>query len=254
MEQFILLIVGVLALVAGAILGYFARQSIAKRDLRTAESKLQQKTQKTKEEVENLLKEAKEKSNQIIEASQKEADKRREDLRRTEHILLERENLLNERLADYDKKEAEFNDRVEKLKVIKESLERQQKEVQTKLEKIAGISKEEAKNELLKSLEKENQEDLLIRMRKLEREGSEALEKKAQELLTLAIQRCALSHTQESTSTTLSLPSEEIKGRIIGKEGRNIKTFERLTGVEVMLDETPETVTLSSFDPVRRQI
>lgn len=254
MEQFILLFVGILALITGSILGYFARQSIAKRDFRTIEAKIQKRIQQAKEEVESLLKEARKKANQILDVSQKEADARRKEILRTERLLLQREGLLNEKLTDYEKKETEFNRRVEKLKSIEESLEKSQKEIQEKLEKLAGLSKKEAKEELLKNVEKESQEELLMRIRKLEKAGQEAFEKKAKELLVLAIQRCALPQAQETTTTTLTLPSEEIKGRIIGKEGRNIKVFEKMTGVEVIVDETPETVILSSFDPIRRQV
>jgi ribonuclease Y len=123
-----------------------------------------------------------------------------------------------------------------------------------KLEKIANLPREKARKELLDNLEREYNKDILGRMEKLESEGQEKYEKKAKEMLSLAIQKCALSHAQDLTTTTVALPSDDIKGRIIGKEGRNIKTLERLTGVEVIVDETPEAVVISSFDPVRRHI
>ena len=254
MEQFTFLFLGVSALIVGSILGYLARQSIAKRDYDTIEAKIQRKAQKAKEEVDTLLKEAREKSGQILDLSKKEIDAKREELLKTEEIVFKRENILNEKITDYERKEIDLNQKVEKLKNVKESLEGLQKEAQGKLEKISELSKEEAKKELLDNVEKESQQEVLERMRKLERAGEESFEKRAKELLTLAIQRCALSQAQEITTTTLTLPSDEIKGRIIGKEGRNIRVFEKLTGVEVILDETPETVVISSFDPVRRQV
>ncbi len=254
MEQFTFLFLGVSALIIGSILGYLARQSIAKRDYDTIEAKIQRKAQKAKEEVDTLLKEAREKSGQILDLSKKEIDAKREELLKTEEIVFKRENILNEKITDYERKEIDLNQKVEKLKTVKESLEGLQKEAQGKLEKISELSKEEAKKELLDNVEKESQQEVLERMRKLERAGEESFEKRAKELLTLAIQRCALSQAQEITTTTLTLPSDEIKGRIIGKEGRNIRVFEKLTGVEVILDETPETVVISSFDPVRRQV
>ena len=122
------------------------------------------------------------------------------------------------------------------------------------MEKIATLNRKEAKEELFKNLEKEYKIDILERIRKLEREGYEGFEKKAKELLSIAIQKYALSQAQELTTTTVSLPNEEIKGRIIGKEGRNIRALERLTGVEIIIDETPEAVVISGFDPVRRRI
>ncbi|MFC1663776.1 ribonuclease Y [Patescibacteria group bacterium] len=137
---------------------------------------------------------------------------------------------------------------------MKENLEGFRKEAEKNLERISDLSKKEAKRELLKNLERDNQIEILERMKKLEREGLERYEKKAKELLTLAIQKFALSQAQEITTTVVNLPSDEIKGRIIGKEGRNIKTLEKLTGVEIIVDETPEAVIISGFDPIRRQI
>jgi len=254
MNQLILIFLGVVSLVIGAVLGYYARQSIARRNYGTIEAKIQKRISQAKAETEIIINQAKEKASQILESSKKEIDTRRDGLFRTERLLLKRENILDEKLATFERKEIEFRQKVEKLRGIKEALENLQKEAGERLEKVAGLSKEEAKKELLVNLEKENQKEILERMRKLELAGSEAFEKKAKELLALAIQKCAVSQAQEITTTTLNLPSEEIKGRIIGKEGRNIRTFEKLTGVEIVVDETPETVVISAFDPVRRQI
>jgi len=151
-------------------------------------------------------------------------------------------------------RQKDFQGKVEKLKQIKETLENLKSETLAKLEKVAGLSKEEAKNELLKGLETEYQKEILERIKKLEVEGIESFEKKAKEILTIAIQKYALPQTQEITTTTISLPNEEIKGKIIGKEGRNIRTLEKLTGVEIIIDETPETVVISGFDPIRRHL
>jgi len=123
-----------------------------------------------------------------------------------------------------------------------------------KLERISGLPREEAKKELLENLEKEYQKEILEKIKKLETEGQDQFERKAKEILVQAIQKFALSQAQEITTTTVTLPSEEIKGRIIGKEGRNIRTLEKLTGVEIIVDETPEAVVISGFDPIRRQI
>jgi len=254
MNQFIPLFVGIFALAVGAVLGYYARQSIARRDYGTIEAKIQKRISQTKAETERLLVEAKEKASQILEAAKKEEEKRRYELLKTERLLLKRENILDEELSNFERKEREFRQKVETLKGIKESLESLRKEALGNLEKISGFSKEQAKKELLENLEREYQKEALERMKKLESEGLEKYEKRAKELLALAIQKCAISQAQEITTTTVSLPSDEIKGRIIGKEGRNIRTLEKLTGVEVVIDETPETVVISSFDPIRRQI
>ena len=254
MNQISLLLVGIISLGIGSVLGYYARQSIAKRRVGTIEEKLQKKISQTKTEAEEIITEAKEKASKIIGQAQKEAEENRQEILKTEKFLLKRENLLTERMTDFERKEKEFYQKVNKLKEIKETLEGLKRETEDKLEKISGLSREAAKKELLLNLEKENQKEILEKMKKLELEGWEKYNKRAKELLSLAIQKCAISQAQEVTTTTLSLPSDEIKGRIIGKEGRNIRTLEKLTGVEIIVDETPEAVVISAFDPIRRQI
>ncbi len=254
MNQFFVLFLGIVVSIIGVALGYYARQSIARRDYGNIEAKIQNRIRQTKEEAEDILKEAKERASRVLEATKKEIDTRRDELFKTERFLLKRENILGEKIANFERKEIEFRQKVDKLKEIKATIESLQKEAETNLEKIAGFSKEEAKKELLTKLEREYQQELLERIRKLELTGSEAFEKKAKELLAFAIQKCAVSQAQEISTTTLTLPSEEIKGRIIGKEGRNIRAFEKSTGVEIIVDETPEAVVISSFDPIRRQI
>lgn len=254
MNQFIPLIVGFGALALGSILGYYARQSIAKKQAGTIEAKLQKKISEAKEESETLLSEAKNKANRILEQTKKEEDERRNQLLRAQQIILKRESVLEEKFSNFELKEKDFEQKVEKLKLIKEGLEKLKQEAIDNLERISKLPKEEAKKELLQGLEKEYQKDILEKIKKLEAEGEERFEKKAKEILATAIQKCALSQAQEITTTNLNLPSEEVKGKIIGKEGRNIRTLEKLTGVEIIVDETPESVVISGFDPVRRQI
>jgi ribonuclease Y len=144
--------------------------------------------------------------------------------------------------------------KVVEIKTIKERVDSLEFKKREELEKVAKLSEEEAKKELLDSVEKKSGEDLLVRMRKLETLGQEKLEKKAQDILASSIQRLANSVSSDVMATTVSIPSDEIKGKIIGKEGRNIKSLERATGVEVIVDDTPEAIILSGFDPVRREI
>lgn len=254
MNQFILLIVGIVALAGGSVLGYYARQSIAKKQAGTLEAKLQKKTLKAKQDSELILAETKTRAEKILEAAKKDTEERRQQIFKTEKYLLKRENVLNQKVSEFEKKQHDFQEKVEKLKEIKENLESLQQEASQNLERISGLSKEGAKNELLQDLEKAYQKEILDKMRRLEEEGWEKYERKAKELLVTAIQKCALSQAQEITTSTFLLPSEEIKGRIIGKEGRNIRALERLTGVEIIVDETPETVIISGFDPIRRQV
>ncbi len=254
MNQFIPLIVGIVALAIGSILGYYARQSIAKKKAGTIEETLQKRLQKAKEEQVAILSEAKEKAQQILETTKKETEERQTALLKMEKLLLRRENILDQKISAFELKQKEFQEKVEKLRRIKKSLEDLKAQALENLERISGLKREEAKKELLENLEKEYQKEILEKIKKLEKEGEERFKKRAKEILATAIQKCAINQTQEITTTIFSLPSEEIKGRIIGKEGRNIRTLEKLTGVEIVIDETPETVVISGFDPIRRQI
>ncbi len=254
MDQLTPLIVGIFCLSLGSILGYYARQSIAKRDWKTIEAKIQKRIQKATKEAETILSRAKEKAYLTLEKVKKEEEIRRKRLFKAEQLLSKRESILDKKISDFEIKQKELAEKVEKLKEIKSSLEELKEKAVKNLERISGMTKKEAKSELLKQLEDEYKMDMLERIRKIENEGYERFEKRAKEILTTAIQKYALSQAQEITTTTISLPNEDIKGRIIGKEGRNIRTLERLTGVEIIIDETPETVVISGFDPVRRQI
>ncbi len=254
MNPFILLFAGVFIVSTGAVLGYYARQSIAKKQVGSLEAKLQKKVLKAKQDAETVLSEARQKAQQILEETQNETDQRRQEVLKTERFLLKRENILDQKLSVFERNQKDFESKVEKLKQVKESLEKLRQEAIENLERTAKISKEEAKKELISNLEKEYQQEIMERARKIEKEGWEKYEEKAKELLAIAIQKCALNQAQDITTTSLVLPSEDIKGRIIGKEGRNIRTLEKLTGVEIIVDETPEAVVISGFDPVRRQI
>jgi len=254
MYQFILLLAGVFALVIGAALGYFARQSIARKKADTIETTLQKKISQVKKDAEEITSRAREKAVQIIEKTKRDVTSQRRELFSAEKLLLKRQNTLEGRILNLEEKERKFCEKVEKLKKIKEALENLKQGTLKNLERISGLSKEEAKKELLEEFEKEYQKEILEKVRKLEEAGLEKYEEKAKKIIASAIQKYALSQAQELTTTTVSLPNEEIKGRIIGKEGRNIRTLERLTGVEIVVDETPEAVMISGFDPIRRQI
>ena len=243
MEALVQLIIGIFFLSIGAVLGYFARQSIAKRDATTIEAKLQKRIQKAREEA-----------TLILETAQRKTEGKRRELLNTEEILLKRGGILDRKISEFEKSQKEFQEKIERLKQIKEEIEGLKEKVLQDLEKVAGLSKEEAKKELFEQLEKETQKEILERLKKLEMDGEDRFEKRAKEILSTIIQKYALSQAQEITTSTISLPNEEIKGRIIGKEGRNIRTLEKLTGVEIVVDETPETVVISGFDPIRREI
>lgn len=254
MQEFILLLVGVLSLMVGSTLGYYARQSIAKRKAGTLEAKLQERIDKAKEQGQKIISRAKEQAEKISEAAKQEERHIREELLKSERFLRRRESSLEDRILRLKRKEREIHGRKQGLDAAQEELKALKIQAEQKLEQASGLSKETAREELFQNLEKRHQLDLLARMKKLEEEGFEKYEKRAKEILTLAIQKFALEQTQEVTTSTVSLPNEEIKGRIIGKEGRNIRALEKLTGVEIVVDDTPEMVVVSGFNPLRREI
>jgi len=254
MYSLTLLLTGIFGLIFGSILGYYARQSIARKRRDVIETTLQKKILQAKKEADDIISQAKEKSSQLLEETKKEREAYQREVFKTEKLLLKRESVLAEKSSKLEEKEAELLEKVHKLQKVKLALEELKQKSLSDLERISRLSKEEAKRELLENLEREYQKDISERIEKLERNGLEKYETKAKEILALAIQKCALSQSQEITTTTVVLPNEEIKGKIIGKEGRNIRTLEQVTGCEILIDETPEVVMISGFDPIRRQV
>ena len=239
MAEIYYLILTIFSLSLGATLGYFARQTIVKKE----EKELQEKLQKAKEEADLILREA-----------ERRRKKKEKEILEKEEILAKKETFLKRKISEVENKEVQLREKLEGLKKEKEELENLKSQIKEKLEKISGMKKEEATKEILKEIEEEIKKEAMERIKKLEKDGEERFQKRAREILASVIQRLALPVVQETTTSTVILPSEEIKGKIIGKEGRNIKTLENLTGVEIIIDETPETVTISCFDPIRRQI
>lgn len=254
MNQLNLPIIGVVALGTGLILGYFLRLLLAKSQIGSLEERIKNKVTQAQQEARKIIARANERASRIIDKVEKEERYRKNELFKAEQLALKRENILAQKLTKVEEDKEELNKKVEKLKQIKEQIENLKKEEIGNLERISKLSQEEAKKELLDNIEKKYKEDLLERMIKLEKEGQEDIERKAKEMIALAIQRCSVSQAQEITTTTVSLPSNDIKGRIIGREGRNIRAFERETGVELVVDDTPGAVVISAFDPIRRQI
>jgi ribonuclease Y len=254
MDQLIILAVGLLGVFLGSILGYYTRATILKRRRGTIEQSLRQKIENAKNEAEKIIRRAHLKANQIIKSVRKEEAERREEMLKTEKFLVKRERILQAKIASVEKEEKELQEKKKELEKLKKDYERKISEEKKNLEKAAKLTEEEAKRELFKRIEETAKIELLEKMKRLEEEGEEKLKERAQKILATAIQKYALPQAQETTVTTVTLPSDKIKGRIIGKEGRNIKAFEKLTGVEVIIDETPEVVVLSSFSPIRRYI
>jgi len=254
MNLLILVIVGTVSVALGSILGYFARQSIAKRRAGTIEQTLQKKTSEAQTESEKIIASARLKAKELLDATKAQDEQQRQAFLKTEQVLLQREETLTKRNSDFEGKEDTLRKKGEQLQVVEKELENAQEKIGKKLEEVADFSREDAKKEIFARVEKEYEQDIVGRIRKLESEGQERFDRRAKEIVAYAIQKIAVSQTQEVTTTTVLLPSEDLKGKIIGKEGRNIRSLERLAGVEIVVDETPEAVIISGFDPLRRHI
>ena len=243
-----------LVLSAGLVIGYLIRQNIAKRRAGSLEERLGKMVEKTRAEVKEKQEEAKQKAQEIISEAKNETVKRQSQLAKIEELLLKREEGLEKKIQETETKMEVLEKERGQLKIAKDEVESIKKKEITELERIAGLDREKAQEELFKQLQEENKDEILRQVRRLENEKKEIIEKKTQDLIVSSLQRYSGSVVSEVTTTYVNLPSEELKGKIIGKEGRNIKTLERLTGVEIVVDETPDTVMISGFDPIRRQI
>ncbi|MFA5129051.1 MAG: ribonuclease Y [Patescibacteria group bacterium] len=241
-------------LIAGTAAGYFLRKLLAKRLAGSVEEKAEKLLAETKTKQRELLLQARDKAIQVIDNAKKEEEDRRQELIAAQKRLEKRESLFDQKLLDLQEKQQKLYDRANQIEKVKAEIQKIKEDQLARLEQIAGLNREEAKQLLLDKTEKNIQAELVNRINKLERESSEVLDKKARDLLSLAIERCASSHATEITTTTVSLPSDEMKGRIIGREGRNIKTIEQLTGTEIIVDDTPEAITVSGFSPIRRHV
>lgn len=241
-------------LIAGVALGYWIRKLIAAKEKDSAEAKAERILQEAKNKEQELFIKAKDKALSIVEEAKKEEQQRYNEVQNLQKRLEKRESLFDEKLLDLENKQQSLYAKAQKLEEVKKEIANIKTEQMAKLEKIAGFTRDEAKKILLTEMEQRNHEDLALRLRKLDDISTEEWEKKAKELLTITIQRCASSHAAESTTTVVQLPSDEMKGRIIGREGRNIKRIEELTGVEIIVDDTPEAIIVSGFSPIRRHL
>lgn len=238
----------------GVALGYYLRKIWAIRRKDTIEARIEVIISEARAKQKHIQLEANDKALKIVESAKNEARQIQMELMHSQKLLEKRQALYDQKIIDLEGKEKQLVEKVNKINAIKDEISKIKEEQFAKLEKIASLTKDEAKELLLDRTEKELQGVLLERIKKIENTMSDELEKKAKEMLTLVIQRCATSHAAEITTSVVNLPSDEMKGRIIGKEGRNIRTIEQLTGTEIIVDDTPETITVSGFSPIRRQV
>ncbi len=247
-------LLALLAASAGIGLGYLLRVIISLGKKGSMELDIKQMELKAREEAQEVISNAETKAGEILKKAEDTVAEREDRAKKNEDRLIKKEEFLDNRQVDIDKEVEYVKEKVSEIKAIREKADELIQKRNEELAKVAGLSPKEAREELLNMIEKQSEEDILIRMQKLETQSEEKIEEKARHMLATTIQRLASSVTGEVMATSVPLASDELKGKIIGKEGRNIKAFERATGVEVIVDDTPGSITLSSFDPVRRAV
>lgn len=244
----------ILSGVIGTILGYAARYIHARLQKHSLELTLEKKLFAANEEAQRVIARAEEKAETLEKETKQELAERAERLEKTEERLIKKEELLDGRQIALDSEVENVRTKIEEVKTLKNALDLRANAIDTKISEIAGLSREEAYARMISDLEKQNEADLLVRMRKLENAGNEKYEDQARKILTAAVHRIGNTLHPDIMTATIELPSEDMKGKIIGREGRNVRAFENAAGVDVLIDETPGAITLSSFDPVRREI
>ena len=248
------LLLALLAASAGIGFGYLLRLIISIGKKGSMELDIQRLELQSKEEAQEIILEAEERRKEILMSAQAELRERENRNKSAEDRLIKKEEFLDQRQTELDKEIEATKEKVAEIRTLRERVEALVVARQSELAKVSGLSIEKAREELMKVIEHEFEEDFLIRMQKLEKDGGDKMEKRAREILAISIQRLATPISGEVMATAVDIPSDDIKGKIIGKEGRNIKAFERATGVEVIVDDTPNSITLSSYDPVRRAV
>src|SRR3989338_3697906 len=240
------------ALLFGVGIGYYLRLIIALGKKRSLEIDITQMMVSAKEEAQKITDEEKRAAEKKLAELKEEEKKKEEELREMEKRLIKKDEFLDARQVEIDKEVDNIKTKVEEIKKIQEKILKIEEEKRVELERVAKLTENDAKEELLLDIEKKYEEDILTRIQKLENNNEEKLDRRAKDILATSIQRLASSTASELMTTVVSIPNNEIKGKIIGKEGRNIRAFERASGVELIVDDTPGSIVISSFDPIRR--
>lgn len=240
--------------IAGLFVGFGANVAITKQRQGAAEVKAEKELAKAKKEADKLVEQAREEANRAVEETRKEEQSRRKELKDLEQRMVSREEALDKKLDDLDKRTEALRKSEDEVEQLKNEIREIRTKQQDKLEKIAKLSKADAADKLMQMTERDIKHDLMGLVSKLQNEARENAEEQAALIITTAMERMASEVTAERTVTSLKLEDDEMKGRIIGKEGRNIQALQRATGVDIMVDDTPGYIVLSSFDPVRREV
>ncbi len=242
------------ALLVGIVLGYLARRFLAANSVKHAEGYAERIVAEARAKQKEIVLEGKDDGLKLQRAAEEEAREKRADLQRQERLLLDRGESLDRKVESVERREAAFEERQRELEAEKAHLAELQQRQLLELERVSGLSVNEARQSLIQQMVDEAQAEAQHQVREIERHATEEGEERARRVLTTVMQRIASDHTSEATVTVVPLPSDEMKGRIIGREGRNIRALEQATGVDLIIDDTPEAVVLSGFDPVRREV
>lgn len=249
-----IIIISIAALLIGAGIGYYLRLIVSLGQKGSMELEIKKIMLSAKEDAQKVIDEAKKKGEAHLNEVNKETKLKEEEWKQTEHRLIKKEEMLDNRQLEIDKEVEKIKLKIEEVKKVKERVDNMESDKEKELEKIARLSTNDAKEVLFKQIEEKYEEDLIVRMQKMETSNTETLDRRAKDILAASINRLASSTASEMMTTSVNIPNDEIKGKIIGKEGRNIRAFERAAGVELIIDETPGAIVISSFDPVRRQV
>ncbi len=257
-EIIICVVAAVASLFVGLLVGFIIRKKISEAKIGSAELEAKRIVEEGEKAAETLKKEAlieaKEKIIKDKNEFEKELRERRNEVTRLERRVAQREETLDKKVESYERKEEVLRNKIKEQEDLMAKAEEIRQQQLTKLEAIAGLSREEAKEELVRQIEDEAKHEAVMKIVEIESQLKDDAERKAREIISLAIQRCASDHVSEATVSVVALPNDDMKGRIIGREGRNIRTIETMTGVDLIIDDTPEAITVSCFDPVRREV